>query len=95
VADMQYSKYAVFRRQRFNAAAVGAEVPCPGYHRKKCLLKRPPAERRRTGTDPVTPLDSHCRCRQLRHIRWSISTREVDRPLCGIRNGKSLSLPGS
>jgi len=42
----------------FVAEAVGAEVLCPGYHRKKCRFERPLAERRKTGTDPVKPLDT-------------------------------------
>lgn len=38
--------------------AVGAEILCPGYHRKKCRFERPLAERRTTGTDPVKSLDT-------------------------------------
>lgn len=30
----------------------------PGYHRKKCRFERPLADKRKTGTDPVKPLDT-------------------------------------
>ena len=35
---------------------------------QKCRFERPLAERRKTGTDPVKPLDAF-RCRRLRHVR--------------------------
>ena len=35
---------------------------------QKCRFERPHAERRKTGTDPVKPLDTF-RCRRLRHVR--------------------------
>ena len=42
----------------FVVEAVGADVLCPGYHRKKCRFERSLAERRKTGIDPVKPLDT-------------------------------------
>ena len=30
----------------------------PGHHRKKCRFERPLAERRKTGTDHMKPLDT-------------------------------------
>jgi len=47
-------------------------VLCLGCHRKKCRFERPVAERHKTGTDPVKPLDT-CRCRRLRHIYQGFS----------------------
>jgi hypothetical protein len=40
---------------------------------QKCRFERPLAERRKTGTDPVKPLDT-VRCRRLRHIYQGVSS---------------------
>ncbi len=39
---------------------------------QKCRFERPLAERRKTGTDSVKPLDTF-RCRRLRHIYQGVS----------------------
>ena len=57
--------------------AVGAEVLCPGYHRKKCRFERPLAERRKTGTDPVKPLDT-----------FSVPAASISRVVSGGQEGR-------